>query len=222
VPRSKNWWPEIGFAAGFALITVAAALGWTAPADEAVRDFARAHQHTALWWAARVLNYLGQGAIVTWVAAGGLTLWTWWRHRTWKAFVPWAAAFALTYLTLGPIKLLTMRASPNYDQPHAAEFFNEIAKADGYAMGFPSGHVVNAIVWWGVVTLLWRPVPWLRIVPPVTVVATTVYLGHHWLTDNLAALALGLLLDRLVHRIANADRLALPATHRPVTRAGRD
>jgi membrane-associated phospholipid phosphatase len=92
--------------------------------------------------------------------------------------------------------------------PNAVEFFNEQALANGYAMGYPSGHVVNSIVWWGVIALLasrlWEiPARWLwvmRVVPPVIVVCTTTYLGHHWVTDGLAAITVGLLLDRIIHR----------------------
>ena len=52
---------------------------------------------------------------------------------------------------------------------------------------------------------LWRLPPrlvrWVRVAPPVIVLCTTTYLSHHWITDGLAALALGLLLDRIIHRV---------------------
>jgi len=115
--------------------------------------------------------------------------------------LPWALAFGLTYLTLGPLKVWSMRAAPTYEGPNAVEFFNHAAKADGYALGYPSGHVVNAIVWWGVIALLLRKKSQaLRVIPPAIVLCTTTYLGFHWLTDGIAAILLGLLLDRLIHR----------------------
>lgn len=198
VLRIKSWLPEIGYAVAFGLITLAVATGFTHGVDLAVRDVAKDLQNEAVWWIARVLNLLGQGAVVAWALAGGLTLWTYWRTRNWKVLLPWLAAFALTYLTIGPVKIWSMRTSPNSEGPDAVEFFN---KFDTYTMGYPSGHVVNAIVWWAVIAILWRHIPFMRIAPPIIVFVTTIYLGHHWLTDNLAAVALGLLIDRLVRRV---------------------
>ena len=99
-----------------------------------------------------------------------------------------------------------MRDAPSSKLPNAVEFFNH--DAVNYSMSYPSGHVVNSIVWWGVIALLasrlW-PIPdrWLiamRVTPPVIVVLTTTYLNYHWVTDGLAAVTLGLLLDRVLHR----------------------
>ncbi|MGH3682844.1 MAG: phosphatase PAP2 family protein, partial [Natronosporangium sp.] len=80
-----------------------------------------------------------------------------------------------------------------------------------YAAGYPSGHAVNTIVWYGVLVLLVSAlldayrrgtalppaVEWtVRLAPPVVVVAAQTYLSFHWLTDSLAGLALGLAIDR--------------------------
>jgi membrane-associated phospholipid phosphatase len=61
------------------------------------------------------------------------------------------------------------------------------------------------VVWWGVIALLmsrlWDfPMTWIRVAAPIIVTVTTMYLGYHWLTDNLGAIALGLLLNQLIHR----------------------
>ena len=90
------------------------------------------------------------------------------------------------------------------------------------AQSYPSGHVANAIVWYGVIALLLAPlartfgrhlsarlVTVVRLVPPLVVLTTTTYLGWHWLTDSVAGLLLGLLLDRLLHRVP-WDELPLP------------
>lgn len=194
---------ELALLLALALITLAAAKGWTAGLDEGVRAWVKAHQNEAVHWIAEVLNKLGQGVVVAWILGGGLTVLLLWRTRDWRDAVPWAAAFALTYLTIGPLKIWSRRDSPNSTLPNAVEFFNDQA---AYTMSYPSGHVVNAIVWWGVIAWalarLWRPIPAaVRVVPPVIVVCTTTYLGHHWLTDGLAAVALGLLIDRIVRRV---------------------
>jgi membrane-associated phospholipid phosphatase len=203
VNRIKGWWPEITLLAALGLITLAAAEGWTAGLDEAVREAMWQIQVTPVNWLARALNLMGQGVILTWVLGFGLTAYLFWRTRDWKIFLPWATAFAMTYLLIGPLKLWSMRDGPNSVLPNAVEFFNQAAK---YTMSYPSGHVVNAVVWWGVIVLLAskiRPVParLMRLAPPIIVFCTTIYLGHHWLTDNLAALAAGLFIDRIIQRL---------------------
>jgi membrane-associated phospholipid phosphatase len=124
--------------------------------------------------------------------------------------LPIVAAFALSYLLVGPVKLFTDRAAPRSPAPDAAELF---ADPDGWS--YPSGHVVNAIIWYQVLALLaraWlratgRPEPsWavrraLRVGPPAVISLTVTYLAFHWLTDVLAAIPLGLLLDRMLARV---------------------
>ncbi|WP_117209695.1 phosphatase PAP2 family protein [Allorhizocola rhizosphaerae] len=209
--RIIGYWPEVALALALGLITLAAAKGWTAGLDEGVRAFVKAHQYSFLEAIAVVLNKLGQGVVVAWILAGGLTLYLLWRTRDWRNALPWAVAFALTYLTIGPLKIWSHRDSPNSVLPNAVEFFNEQAT---YTMSYPSGHVVNAIVWWGVIARAQKLVPArpLQVIPPIIVVCTTTYLGHHWLTDGLAAVALGLLIDRIMAR-------AFPETLRPLRRA---
>jgi membrane-associated phospholipid phosphatase len=205
-----GWWQEAALVGLFLLVTLGVAQGWTHGLDEAVRTLCRDLQVTVVRWAAVGLNKLGQGVLVAWILGFGLTLLLFWRERRWQVFLPWAVAFFLTYLVIGPIKIWTMRTSPNSPLPNAVEFFNHEALLQPvpYAMGYPSGHVINSIVWWGVIALLasrlWPiPMRWqvvMRVVPPVIVLCTTTYLGHHWLTDGMAAITLGLLLDRLIHR----------------------
>lgn len=214
--RIKGWWVEVVLAAVFVLVTLAVARGWTHGLDEAVAGFAADHQVLILEWISIGLNKLGQGGVLL-IVSGGLSLLLLWRTRNWKFALPWALAFFFTYVSIGPVKIWSMRTSPNYKGPNAVEFFNEVARAEpnGYVLGYPSGHVVNSIVWWGVIVLLasrlWPAIPrrLTRITPPVIVTLTTIYLGHHWLTDNVAAIALGLLIDRLIHRV-DWDRVWAP------------
>lgn len=201
--RIKGWWPEAALLAALGLVTLAAAKGWTAGIDLAVRDAMAQAQVTPVYWLARGLNLFGQGSILTWVLTFGLSAYMFWRTRKWKVFVPWASAYVLTYLTIGPLKLWSDRDAPNSVLPNAVEFFNESA---AYTNGYPSGHVVNAVVWWGVIVWLAsqiRPVParLMRIAPAAIVFCTTIYLGFHWLTDNVAAVFLGLFIARIITRI---------------------
>jgi hypothetical protein len=76
-------------------------------------------------------------------------------------------------------------------------------------MSYPSGHVANALVWYGVIALLLGALVTvpprvhlaIRLVPPVIVFCTTTYLSFHWLTDSIAGLFLGLILTRLMARV---------------------
>ncbi|WP_020520715.1 phosphatase PAP2 family protein [Catelliglobosispora koreensis] len=190
---------EAAYAAAFALITVSAAKGWTASADLAVADWCAQHQQIVIEWIAIVLNKLGQGWLVMVLLSGGLTAWLLYKTRKLIVAAPMALAFALTYFTTGPLKLWSERDAPSSTLPNRVEFFNDAA---AYSLSYPSGHVVNAIVWWGVIEILLnRQLTWLRIAAPAIVLCTTTYLGHHWLTDGLGALTLGLLLDRIIHRV---------------------
>jgi membrane-associated phospholipid phosphatase len=203
VNRIKGWWPEAALLAALGLVTLAAAKGWTAGADLAVRDAMRQIQVTAVVWLAKALNLLGQGSVLTWVLGFGLSVYMFWRTRDWRIFLPWATAYVLTYVTIGPLKLWSDRDAPSSVLPNAVEFFNSSAE---YTRSFPSGHVVNAVVWWGLIVWLAlkiRPVPvrLMRVAPPIIVFCTTIYLGFHWLTDNIAAVFLGLLLTRIMERL---------------------
>lgn len=203
--RPAGWWLDVLLLAGFVALTVALAhgafLGW----DLAVRSFVDGHRPAALYWAARVGNYLGQGGWLT-GASGLLALYLAWRYRSagWRALWPVvlvAAAFVLTFGTLTPLKQWADRAAP-----HAFELAHPERFGSG-GVSYPSGHLTNAIIWYGVLALLlagWLPPAArlaLRVVPPVVLSLTTVYLGYHWLTDTVAGLLLGLLLGRLLYRV---------------------
>ncbi|BCJ71431.1 phosphatidic acid phosphatase [Catellatospora sp. IY07-71] len=205
--RFDSWWWDAALLAVLVLVTVLAARGVTASLDLGVASWVEAHRPEWVYWIARVLNYLGQGWLVMWILTGGLTVTLLIRTRDLRVLLPGVMGFLLTYLTIGPLKLWTHRDAPSSALPNAVEFFNPLAV--NYSNSYPSGHVVNAIVWWGVIVILasrlFRLSPtlvrWMRVAPPVIVLCTTTYLSHHWLTDGIAALALGLLLDRLIHRV---------------------
>jgi membrane-associated phospholipid phosphatase len=126
------------------------------------------------------------------------------RIRSWWPLLPVVAAYALTYLTFGVLKLWLDRAAPHAPIPHPERLFSG-------GLSYPGGHMSNTIVWYGVIVLLlsallpdglpprWRLV--LRVVPAVTVGLATVYLGYHWVTDNVAAIPLALVIDRIIRRI---------------------
>lgn len=199
-----------GLAAGGALVEL----------DLAVRDWVEAHRPEAAAAAARVLNRFGQGGPLL-AICGVLALWLavarrrdgagWWRAAAPLAYV--AAAAILVVPSVLALKAATVRGAPSSELPPEQTVLLPGDLPPGeYAAGYPGGHVVNTVVWYGVLLILvtgllreyGRDAPpvavrgAVRIVPPVIVMTTTTYLSYHWLTDGLAGLALGLLIDRLL------------------------
>ncbi|MFF5173983.1 phosphatase PAP2 family protein [Micromonospora sp. NPDC000089] len=224
--RPAGWWYDGLLLAALVALTVALATGHLLGLDRAVADWADEHRPTAAYWVAFVLNFLGQGTPLTLIAAGlGVLLAV--RLRSVRPVLPPVAAFLLTNLTIGPLKLWTDRAAPSASvkPPYLpeADTIQLFHTAGRYGMSYPSGHVANAIVWYGIIALLLGPLlatlggrrlpdrllTAVRVLPPLIVLCTTTYLGWHWLTDSVAGLLLGLLLDRLLRRVP-WDTLPLP------------
>jgi membrane-associated phospholipid phosphatase len=203
-----GWWFDVVLLAAFGALTYALARGHLLALDLQVADWADQHRPAALYWLARVLNYLGQGGQVLMPVAIVLAVILVVRRRSVRPLVVCAAAFVLTYVTIGPLKVWLQRAAPHFTGPDRAELFNPAA-VGALGMSYPSGHVANALVWYGVIALLLGALvtvpPGIRLavraVPPVIVFCTTTYLAFHWLTDSIAGLFLGLILTRLMARV---------------------
>jgi hypothetical protein len=201
-----------------------AAAGVTHPLDLAIRSWCMDHDPTWARGIAIVLNHLGQGWVLQWVLAGGLTLLALYRTRSWRAVLPAVAAYLIAGFGAGPLKIWTHRDAPSSLLPPdiSVQLFNDAAT--DYSRSFPSGHIVNTIIWWPVIVLLLaivlrRPVPsrlrrFLLVAPPIIVFATTVYVSYHWLTDDIAAVFLGLFLARLYARIPWPHLLPFPPLSR--------
>jgi membrane-associated phospholipid phosphatase len=204
-----GWWFDAVLLAAFAALTFALARGHLLGLDRQVADWADQHRPGVLYWPARVLNYLGQGGQVLMPVAGILGVILVVRRRSVRPLLVLAAAFVLTYVTIGPLKIWLQRAAPHFTGPDRAELFNPAAVGP-LGTSYPSGHVANALVWYGVIALLLGAlvaVPprvhlAIRLAPPVIVFCTTTYLSFHWLTDSVAGLFLGLILTRLMARVA--------------------
>jgi hypothetical protein len=205
--------------AGFVALTVALINGHLLGVDNGVADWAKAHQWPPLYWTCRVLDYLGQGGQVLMPVSGILAAALAWRTRSVRPVLPLIAGFLLTYLTIGPIKIWTRRATPRFPGRDHAMMFN-LRASGAAAQSYPSGHMGNSVVWYGViallaVALLGRPLTgWetflIRFLPALILFAAMCYTGFHWVTDSIGGVLIGLFLLRLMARIP-WDTAPLPA-----------
>ena len=219
----SGWWLDALLVAAFVALTVALIQGILLGFDAAGADWADTHRPAPLYWVARVLNYLGQGGQVLMPVTILLAAAVAWRIRSVRPLLVFAAAFVLTYVTVGPLKMGFDRAAPAATFPGREEFFNPHAVGD-LGMSYPSGHVANALVWYAAIAILasWLlraldrpPLPGkarlaLLALPPAIVFCTTIYLSWHRVYDSVAGLLKGLPLARLLTRIPFED-LPLPA-----------
>jgi membrane-associated phospholipid phosphatase len=198
----RRWWVDGLLAA--ALLAVTATLTW-APVqglDRALRDGADAHRPPLANDIAVTLNRVGSGGWLTFIAAL-LAAYLAGRDRSVRPFAPVLVALVLVAGVTESAKRLVHRPPPH--------------GVDPAGVSFPSGHAVNTIVWYAVLTMLaaaWLTpvaVTVIRVVPPSIVVVTNVYLGYHWLTDMVAGVLLGLLIDRALGRLGQTRRTSTPA-----------
>jgi membrane-associated phospholipid phosphatase len=213
---SLGWWFDLGMLVAFAALTVALARGHLLDLDQHLANWVDAHHPAVLYWPARVLNYLGQGGQVLMPIAIVLAAILTFRRRSVRPLLVFAAAFVLTYITIGPLKIWLQRAAPHFTGPNRTELFNPAATG-ALGQSYPSGHVANALIWYGVIAVLLgalvtlppRAYLALRVLPPTIVFCTTTYLAFHWITDSVAGLFLGLILTHLMARV-RWDALPLP------------
>lgn len=214
-----GWWFDLVMVAAFAAITVALVTGHLLALDAATVRWNDTHRTAVTWWVAYGLSCLGQGGALTYGSAAIAAIFAIRRRNIRPVLLP-IAAFALTYLVIGPIKVWSQRAAPHKG---SVRMFAHPGVVHGSGMAYPSGHVANSVVWWAVLALLLAPyLPrwfyWtLRIAMPAIVSLTMIYIDYHWLTDVAAAVPLGIVLSRLLHRVPWYT-LRLPTRRRPFPR----
>jgi hypothetical protein len=156
----------------------------------------------------------GRGFLL--LVLAGLVGWLAVRRRTLVPLVRVVVALGLLTVVVYSFKWGTGRTAPAYP----GSFFHR----DGGS--YPSGHVANAVLMWGVAR--WQAVEFglpaavqratwlLSVVGPVVAGVAMVALDFHWVTDAVVGLAVGLLLLGVVHAL---DALVLSRWVR--ARAGR-
>jgi membrane-associated phospholipid phosphatase len=201
----------------FGLLTGGLAIGGPLiDLDLAVQEWADTHRTAAGETVMRILNRFGQGGwllgiCVALAALAGLLRWRRLR-RPLPALLPMAyvlAAAVLVVPTVLAVKHLTERGAPSAPLPpeQTVRLMGPLPPGI-YDSGYPSGHAVNTVVWYGVLLvlvacLLGRAIPPavsipVRVGPPLIVLVTQCYLSFHWLTDSLAGFALGIAIDRVL------------------------
>jgi membrane-associated phospholipid phosphatase len=125
-----------------------------------------------------------------------------WRRHTWLPLVRVLVALGLLTVVVYAIKQGTGRTAPGYP---GSFFFH----ADGES--FPSGHVANAVLMWGIAR--WQAVEYglpapvqrafwlLAVVGPVVTGLAMVSLDFHWVTDAVVGACVGVVLLGVVHAL---------------------
>lgn len=145
------------------------------------------------------LTWLGQRGPVL-VVSAALTSWLSYRARSPRPLIRLAVALLMLTAVVYAMKFGVGRDAPPADALHSG--------AGGTS--FPSGHVANAIVVWGLIAWLCvrdaraqpAPLPWratqvlavVRLLGPVAVVVGMTLLNFHWISDFIAGAGVGMAL----------------------------
>ncbi|MGW6575433.1 phosphatase PAP2 family protein [Streptomyces sp. NPDC054945] len=185
----------LGSTLAFYLAIVVAVLttSWLVRLDWQIMFFRPYEQWPQLHAFLDYLVVLGQRGPTAVMVAAWLG-WRSWRQHTLRPLITLGVALLLLNITVGSVKLGLGRLGPHYA--------TEIGSAELFAGGdiFPSGHTANAVVTWGILAYLASTGVTRRVLSVVSAVvslsvgATTVYLGTHWVSDVLLGWSAGLLI----------------------------
>ena len=142
------------------------------------------------------------GRVTLLVVLGGLVGYLAWRRHTWLPLVRVLLAVAVLTVVVYGLKHGIARTAPAFP---GSFFFHR----DG--ISFPSGHVANAVLMWGVAR--WQAVEYglpmrvqrifwfLSVAGPVATGLAMVSLDFHWVTDAVVGACVGVLLLGVVHAL---------------------
>jgi PAP2 superfamily len=207
-PLRWGWWFDVVLVAAFCALTVGL-VRWPAllRLDLATRDWVDAHRPPAAEALGLVCDHLGQGGYLIALTVG-VSFVLAWRRRTVRPILPAGLAPIVVTVAIVALKRWTERGAPHYGPVR-------LFSGWGY-VEYPSGHVQNGVVYYGVLALLLAPylpdlgrrlLCWL---PGPLVFFGTTYVAYHWLTDSIGGYLLGLFVIRQLARIPWAS-LPLPA-----------
>jgi membrane-associated phospholipid phosphatase len=177
--------------------------GWLEHVDTEVSDVVKGwglRDSGAYWFIWAFTQAGGRGFIL--IVLAGLVGWLAVRRRTMLPLVRVLVALALLTAVVYAFKWGAGRTAPAYP---GGSFFHR----DGAS--YPSGHVANAVLMWGVAR--WQSVEFglpagvqrtfwlLSVLGPLSTGVAMVALDFHWVTDAVVGLAVGLLLLGVVHAL---------------------
>ena len=148
-----------------------------------------------------VLTQLG-GRVTILVVLVALVTYLAWRRGAWRPLLRVVVAVVVLTAGIYAVKHGTGRTAPAFPGSY---FFH----ADGAS--FPSGHVANAVLMWGVAR--WQAVEyglppvvqrvcwWLAVAGPLVTGVAMVSLDYHWVTDAVVGAAAGIVLLGVVHAL---------------------
>jgi len=215
--------PAVWAMALAAVVTVAVSIdllrgGWLLHLDLRVSSVVDGWdlRHGSGYWVVWLFTQLGGRGFILAVLAV-LVGWLAWSRRTLLPLARVLVALVLLTAVIYGFKYGMGRTAPEYP----GSFFHR----DGSS--FPSGHVANAVLMWGVARwqaaeyglapVLQRLFRVLSLGGPIAAGAAMVALNFHWVTDAVVGAAVGVLLLGVVHTL---DAVALSLWVR--ARAGRD
>ena len=174
-------------AVAFAAIAYWANAGGTPSIDSSIESWVVDHRTSAITSMAKVVTWLGSGAVL-YPAAVVIGL-LWWRARR-----DWRPGLALL-VALGGSTALYNIFKPIFERPRPPA---QDAIGTYSHWSFPSGHATQSMAFYAVLAFLLtvgvssRTRWWLGAALVTLVVgATRIYLGAHWFTDVLGGYALG-------------------------------
>ena len=136
------------------------------------------HAHPGWYPWLNTYAMLGQRAPAT-LAALPWVLWQAYRRRSAYPIILLGTALLVLNVSVGVIKIWTGRVGPS----RTADTYKIFAGGDIY----PSGHVSNAVVLFGILAMMSmnhkRLMAWVAVFVAVSVGLVTIYLQTHWLTD---------------------------------------
>ena len=203
VGRPAWWVMVLALVVGSLVTTDVLARGWLERMDLRVSDVISGWglRDSAAFPFIWVVTQLG-GRVTILVVLAALIGYLAWRRRTWLPLVRVLVALGLLTLAVYAVKHGTGRTAPGYP---GVFFFH----ADGQS--FPSGHVANAVLMWGIAR--WQAVDYglplrvqrtfwaLSIFGPLATGLAMVSLDFHWITDAVVGACVGILLLGVVHAL---------------------
>jgi membrane-associated phospholipid phosphatase len=173
-------------------------------ADSGISIWVHGRMHPALTRAMAAVSYIHSTVGISLMAAAAGAVLAWRRQRAWVLML--LACVPGGMVLNDVVKLAFHRARP---------VFEGVTQALS-SFSFPSGHTAGAMVWWGFVLAFWfacdqrAPARAVAAALVATIVALTavsrVYLGFHYTSDVLAAIAEGVGWLVLCFAVASAWR----------------